>query len=63
MSHVSFFITDKHLYFMIKNEVLYEVYETLNGERVRHRIDVEGLEDCDKITPEQLKEIEKLFLV
>lgn len=58
-----FFINEKHLHFMIKNGVLYEVYNALNGVRVRHRIDVQGFEDCEKLTIEQVSEIEKLFLV
>lgn len=62
MSDKKFYTDSKHEYFFIRNGAIYEVFKTFRGNRVRHRLELENVEDCDKLTDTQVKEIELKFL-
>lgn len=57
-----FHTTNNHEFFFIKNDCLYEVFKTLKGGRVRHRLDLENVDDCEKLSLEQVRVIEEKFL-
>lgn len=45
---------ENHVYFWIKNEVLYETYNTIRGRRYRVIMPVPGLPDVSTVTEDQL---------
>lgn len=55
--------TDKnHSHFWIKDEELYESYETIRGMRYRHRFSVAGLPDTDECSESMILYISKEYL-
>lgn len=52
----------RHDHFWIEDEVLFESYQTIRGLRYRNILEVSGMKDCDRCTPEIIQEIEHKFL-
>lgn len=59
---VRLYVDHKHLHFMVKDQNLYEVIKMQNGTKIRHRMPVSGHQNFDKLTPEQVSNLEELYL-
>jgi hypothetical protein len=51
-----------HSHYWIEDGVLYESYNTIRGLRYMMLLEVPGMNDCDKCTPEMIAYIEKQYL-
>lgn len=59
MEPLTLYIDNKHDYFFVENE---ELYEKLKNGKIRQRLYCKGLPNMDKLTPPQIKHIERSYL-